>query len=127
MKKEIISTVNAPLPVGAYSQGVRVGELLFVSGQLGIDPATSKLVSGGVAAEAEQALRNLKAVVEAAGGSIGSVVKTTVLLADINDFPAVNRLYGEMFSTSPPARAAYAVAALPLGARVEIEAVAALS
>ncbi len=124
MTKEIITTPNAPLPVGAYSQAVRSGDLLFISGQLGIDPKRAKMAEGGVEAEAKQALGNLVEIAAAAGISVSGFVKTTILLVDINDFPVVNRVYTEVFGESLPARAAYAVAALPLGARVEIEAIA---
>ena len=128
MKKKIIVTDKAPKAIGAYSQAVVVekGRLLFISGQLGFDPATMELVSGGAAAEAAQALNNIKAIVTAAGGSMDSIVKATVFLADIGDFAAVNQVYAGYFTSDPPARAAFAVGALPKNARVEIEAVAAL-
>jgi 2-iminobutanoate/2-iminopropanoate deaminase len=126
MKKEIILTPNAPKPVGPYSQAIRANGFLFVSGQLGIDPSDGKLAQGGVEAEAAWALKNLCAIVEAAGGSKSDIVKTTVLLSDIKDAPVVNRLYAEVFTEAHPARAMFAAAALPMGARVEIEAVAVL-
>jgi len=128
MKKTIIATAEAPKAIGAYSQAVAVdiGRLLFISGQLGMDPASMELVSGGVAAEAAQAMKNLGAILKAAGGDYGSIVKATIFLADIDDFAAVNEVYAGCFPAEPPARAAFAVAALPKGARVEIEAVAAL-
>jgi 2-iminobutanoate/2-iminopropanoate deaminase len=122
MKKEIILTPNAPKPVGPYSQAVRASGFLFISGQLGIDPSTGKLVEGGAESEVAQALKNLAAIVEASGCALSDIVKTTVLLADIKDGPAVNRLYAEAFTEGHPARAMFAAAALPLGARVEIEA-----
>lgn len=124
-----ISTSQAPAAVGPYSQGVATGSepgsLVFVSGQVPLDPATGTLVEGGIAAQAEQVLTNLGAILRAAGLGYDDVVKTTVLLADIADFAAVNEVYARFF-TGPvlPARAAFGVAALPLGAGVEIEAVA---
>lgn len=128
MKKTIIATDKAPRAIGAYSQAVAIESkrLLFVSGQLGMDPASMELVPGGVAAEAKQALKNLGSILEEAGGGFDSIVKATIFLADIKDFVAVNEAYAECFSADFPARAAFAVGALPKGARVEIEAVAAL-
>ena len=121
-----VATDRAPAAVGAYSQAVRAGDLVFVSGQLPLVPGTGELAGPGVRDEAVQSLRNAAAVLEAAGSGIGSVVKTTVLLTDIDDFAVVNEAYAEVFSGTGvlPARAAYAVAALPKGARVEIELVA---
>jgi 2-iminobutanoate/2-iminopropanoate deaminase len=117
-----VHTDAAPAAVGAYSQAVVAGDLVFVSGQLPIDPATGEFAGPGVREEAAQSLRNGAAVLEAAGSGIAHVVKTTVLLADIADFAAVNEVYAEVFSGGVlPARAAYQVAALPKGARVEIE------
>jgi 2-iminobutanoate/2-iminopropanoate deaminase len=127
MAKKIISTENAPAAVGAYSQAVSCQGMLYVSGQLGLDPATSKLVDGGVEAQAEQALVNLEAILAAAGIEVAGVLKTTILLASIDDFAAVNAVYAKHFPKDPPARAAFAVGALPLGALVEIEAVASAS
>lgn len=124
--RTIITTDTAPKAVGAYSQAVRADNLLFVSGQLGIVPETGKLAEGGVPAQTRQALDNLEAILNAAGATTDNVVKTTILLADINAFKAVNEIYAERFSKTPPARAAYAVGALPLGARIEIEAIAVL-
>lgn len=116
---------DAPAAVGAYSQAVRTGDLVFVSGQLPLDPATGALAGPGVRDEAVQSLRNAAAVLAAAGSGVDRVVKTTVLLTDIDDFAVVNEAYAEVFSGGVlPARAAYAVAALPKGARVEIEMVA---
>ncbi len=125
MKKEIVKTDKAPAAIGPYSQGVKSNGFVFASGQLGIDPATGKLADG-VEAQTRQALSNLSAVLEAAGASLESVVKTTIFLADISDFPVVNGVYGEFFGESLPARATVQVAALPLGALVEIEAIAEL-
>ncbi len=122
-----VSTDAAPAAIGPYSQAVRSGDLLFVSGQLPIDPATGEFAGPGVREEAAQSLKNAAAILEAAGSGFDRVVKTTVLLADIADFAAVNEVYAEYFNGPVlPARAAYAVAALPKGARVEIELVAAL-
>ncbi|MBP1240932.1 2-iminobutanoate/2-iminopropanoate deaminase [Frigoribacterium sp. PvP120] len=123
----VVHTDAAPAAIGPYSQAVRVGDLVFVSGQLPIDPSTGDFAGPGVREEAAQALRNGAAVLEAAGSSVQLVVKTTVLLADIADFAVVNEAYAEVFSGGVlPARAAYQVAALPRGARVEIEFVAAV-
>ena len=120
-----IATEHAPAAVGPYSQAVEAGGTVYVSGQVPLAPATGQLVDGGIQAQAEQALRNVGAILEAAGLGYADVVKTTVLLADIADFAAVNEVYARFF-TGPvlPARAAFQVAALPLGAGVEIEAVA---
>lgn len=124
MQKEIIATENAPAAVGPYSQAIAFGELVYTAGQIALDKETGKLVEGGVSEQAEQALQNLKAVLEAAGSSLDRVVKTTVFLQSMGDYGAVNEVYGRYFSGSAPARSAVAVAALPLGALVEIEAVA---
>ena|SRR5690349_4619204 len=122
-----ISTPNAPAAIGPYTQAVRSGDLLFLSGQIPLDPASGKLVEGGIEAQTERVILNLKAVVEAAGGSLASIVKTTVYLCDLAHFQAFNAVYGRHFTASPaPARATVQVAALPRGALVEIEAVARL-
>jgi len=122
--REVIATKNAPAAVGPYSQGIRADGMIFTAGQLGMDPATGKMVEGGVQAQARQALTNLKGVIEAAGSSLERVVKVTVFLHDINDFKAVNEIYAQFFTQDPPARSAVQVAALPLGGLVEIEAIA---
>jgi 2-iminobutanoate/2-iminopropanoate deaminase len=124
MTRQIIQTDKAPAPVGAYSQAVRVGSFLYTAGQVAIDPETGKLITDDITLQAEQALRNLRAILEAAGGSMQNVVKTTVFLKDMGEFQAMNTVYGSFFPSEPPARSAVQVAALPLGARVEIEAVA---
>ncbi|MDJ0762142.1 MAG: Rid family detoxifying hydrolase [Myxococcota bacterium] len=124
MTKKIISTTTAPAAIGPYSQAVEANELIFVSGQIGLDPGTSALVPGGIAAETRQAIANIEAILTAAGSGLNRVVKATILLADIRDFAQVNDIYKEWFDKEPPARAAFAVAALPLGARIEIEAIA---
>jgi len=123
-QKQIISTENAPKAIGPYSAGIRSGQFVFTAGQLGIDPQTGELVSGGIEAETRQALTNLKHVLEAGGVSLAEVVKTTVFLRDINDFSRMNAVYAEFFTQNPPARSAVQVAALPKGGAVEIEAVA---
>jgi len=123
--KQIIFSDAAPKAVGPYSQAVRAGHLLFISGQLPLVPATMKIEAETVAAQAEQVFANMKAILNQAGLGFEHLVKTTVLLADIRDFAAVNEVYARHFSGDFPARAAYQVAALPLGAKVEIEAVAA--
>jgi 2-iminobutanoate/2-iminopropanoate deaminase len=122
--REVVSTDSAPSAIGAYSQAVRAGDFLFISGQLGIDPSTGDLVEGGIEAQVRRALLNIKAILEEAGVSSGSVVKTTVFLDSIDDFKDANRVYGEFFQKDPPARAAFEVARLPLDALVEIEATA---
>lgn len=120
LSREMVATERAPQAIGPYSQAVRAGNLLFLSGQLGIDPATGQLVPGGIAAETRQALENCRAVLAAAGRSLADVVQVQVMLADIADYAAMNHVYATFFPAHPPARAAYAVAALPRGARVEI-------
>lgn len=124
MSKQIIATDKAPAAIGPYSQAVRVGDLIYTAGQLGIVPATKTLAGADVEAQARQALENLKAILEAAGSCLRHVVKTTLFLQDMGDFARVNAIYGEYFAEEPPARSTVQVAALPLGARVEIEAVA---
>ena len=124
MKKQVISTDKAPAAVGPYSQAIASGDLVYTAGQIPMDPDTGKLAGGDVQAQAHRALKNLQAVLEAAGSSLDHVVKTTVFLQDIGDYAAVNEVYGTYFGDSPPARSAVQVAALPLGARLEIEAVA---
>ena len=124
MKKKIIHTEKAPAAVGPYSQAVRIGQLVYTAGQIALDPATGQLVEGDVQAQTEQVLQNLQAVLAASGSSLKNVVKTTVFLQDMGDFKAMNEVYGRFFGKNPPARSAVQVAALPLGAQVEIEAVA---
>ncbi len=124
MSRKSISTVGAPSAIGPYSQGIAAGDLVFCSGQLGLDPSTGELVDGGVEAEAERALRNLQAVLDAAGVTFADVAKTTIFLADIEDFAAVNAIYARYMPDPPPARSTFAVGALPKGARIEIEAIA---
>ena len=121
---ETVSTENAPGAIGPYSQAVKTGNLVFCSGQIPIDPATSEFVSDDVAEQTEQVLKNLSAVLEAAGSDLNKVVKTTVFLADMNDFGAMNEIYAKFFDTNKPARATVQAARLPRDARVEIECVA---
>jgi 2-iminobutanoate/2-iminopropanoate deaminase len=123
MTRQAVSTSGAPAAIGPYSQGIAIDGFVFCSGQVGLDPATGELVSGGVENEADRALRNLAAVLDAAGLSMADVVKTTLFLADIGDFTAVNAVYARHFPDPPPARSTFAVAALPKGARVEVEAI----
>lgn len=122
--KEIISTENAPSAIGPYSQAVKTGNMVFVSGQIPIDPKTGEFVSNEVAEQTEQVLKNLSAVLEAAGSSLNNVVKTTVFLADMNDFATMNEIYAKYFNENKPARATVQAARLPKDARVEIECVA---
>jgi 2-iminobutanoate/2-iminopropanoate deaminase len=125
-ERKTVSSESAPKAIGPYSPAVRAGAWLFSSGQLGMDPATGELVSGGTAAETTQALKNLRGLLEAAGGSLADVVKTTVFLRDLADFPVMNSAYGGFFPHDPPARSTVQVAALPKNAAVEIECVAVL-
>lgn len=122
--KEIISTDKAPGAIGPYSQAIKAGNMVFCSGQIPIDVATGEFVSDDVAEQTEQVLVNLKAVLEAAGASLESVVKTTVFLADMNDFAAMNEVYAKHFDENKPARATVQAAGLPKGALVEIECIA---
>jgi 2-iminobutanoate/2-iminopropanoate deaminase len=125
MKKNIvIHTEKAPKAIGPYSQAIRADSMVYTAGQLGLDPITGELVPGSVEEQTRQSLTNLKYVVEAAGSSLGHVVKTTVFLKDMNDFPKMNAIYAEFFSENPPARSTVAVAGLPKGGLVEIEVVA---
>jgi 2-iminobutanoate/2-iminopropanoate deaminase len=125
VSKNVISTSKAPAALGPYSQAIRWGDLIFVSGQIPIDPATSQVVGDDVAAQTERVLKNLAAILEAAGASLGQVLKTTVYLRDLNDFGKMNEVYARFFSEQPPARATVQVARLPRDVSVEIEAVAA--
>jgi len=124
MSRQVISTGAAPAAVGPYSQAIAAGELVFCSGQIGLDPASGVLVDGGLEAQAERALQNLAAVLHAAGCTFADVVKTTCFLIDIDDFATFNAVYARFMPDPPPARSTFAVAALPKGASVEIEAVA---
>ena len=124
MNRHQISTGAAPAAIGPYSQAIGAGRLVFCSGQIALDPATGELTGSDVAGQAERALRNLSAVLDAAGLSFADVVKTTVFLVDMADFPALNGAYARFMPDPPPARSTIAVAALPKGALVEIEAIA---
>ncbi len=124
MSRDEIATSSAPAAIGPYSQGIRSDPFVFCSGQVGIDPATGELVPGGVEAQAERAIANVTAVLDAAGVGWSEVVKTTIFLLDIGDFAAVNAVYGRHMPDPPPARSTVGVAALPKGALVEIEAIA---
>lgn len=122
--KRIINTDKAPKAVGPYSQAVEVNGTLYVSGQVPIDPATSKFVEGGIREQTVQVFKNIEAILEEAGFSFDDVVKSTVLLNDMNDFAAMNEVYASIYTKDMPARAAYQVAKLPMGALVEIETIA---
>jgi 2-iminobutanoate/2-iminopropanoate deaminase len=124
MSRTVISTAAAPAAIGPYSQAIRTGNLLFVSGQIPLDPATGQVVDGDIRAQTRQVLKNLAAILEAAGSSLGAVVKTTVYLRDLGEFAAMNEVYAEFFRDQPPARATVEVARLPRDAAVEIEVVA---
>ena len=122
--REIISTDKAPGAIGPYSQAIKTGGMVFCSGQIPIDPATGEFVSNDVVEQTEQVLKNLSAVLDAAGTSLGNVVKTTVFLADMGDFAAMNEVYGRYFNENKPARATVQAARLPKDARVEIDCIA---
>lgn len=124
MSREIIRTDGAPAAVGPYSQGIRAGDWLFISGQIALDPASGRLVGDDAASQARQVLRNLQAVLRAAGGGVTDVVKVTVYLTDIGEFAEVNKVYDGVFGEALPARACVQVSALPKGALVEMDAVA---
>ena len=122
--RTVIHTKHAPAAIGPYSQAIRVAPFLYTAGQVGLNPQTGTLVDGGVEAQAHQALTNLKAVIEQAGGTLENVVKTTVFLTTMEHFQVVNSVYATFFAGEPPARSAVAVSQLPAGALVEIEAIA---
>ena len=126
MRKKVIYTEKAPKAIGPYSQAIRTDSFIFTAGQVGLDPSTGELVAGTVEEQTRQALSNLRNVIEAAGSSMDNVVKTTVFLKDMADFPKMNAIYAEFFGENPPARSTIAVAGLPKGGLVEIEAVALL-
>lgn len=125
-ERRVVTSPDAPAPVAAYSQAIASGDLLFCSGQIPIDPKTGEMITGGIEAETEQVISNLKAVLAAAGATLADVVKTTVYLSNFDDFAAMNAIYVRAFPTDPPARATVGVAALPRGAKVELEAIARL-
>ena len=124
--KQVIHTDKAPAAIGPYSQAIQIGQLLFTSGQVPIDPETGAIVEGGIQEQARQSLNNIKAILNAAGTNMGAVVKTTVFLADMNDFAAMNEVYAQFFQEPYPARSAVQVGRLPKDAKVEIEAIAQL-
>ena len=126
MSKEVISTSKAPGAVGPYSQGIKTGNMFFFSGQIPIDPAIGKLVEGDVSAQAEQACKNVMALLESQGLTAANVVKTTVFITDMGNFAAVNEVYKKYFTAPCPARSCVEVSKLPLGAQVEVEAIASL-
>ncbi|MCG0025301.1 RidA family protein [Vibrio parahaemolyticus] len=122
--KELISSEHAPATIGPYSHGTSYGDLIFTSGQLPVDKATGKVVEGGISAQSHQSLTNLKHVLEAGGGSVDTVLKTTCYLSNINDFTEFNKVYTEFFQQDCPARSCFAVKDLPLGVLIEVEAIA---
>lgn len=122
--KEIVRTDRAPSAIGPYSQGISLGDLIFTSGQIPIDPATGQLAAGDIRAAARQSMENVRAILEAAGSALEKVIKTTVYVKDLNDFAAVNEVYGSYFEKDPPARSCVQVTKLPMDALVEIEAIA---
>jgi len=125
MELQAVKTEQAPIPRGPYNQAVRVGDTIYVAGQMAIDPATNALVEGDAAAQARRVFENIKAIVEAAGSSLDRVVKTTIFLADVDDFAAINAVYAEYFTGTLPARSTVAVAALPGGgAKLQVDAIA---
>jgi 2-iminobutanoate/2-iminopropanoate deaminase len=126
MSREVVSSPDAPAAVGPYSQGIKANGFVFVSGQLGLVPGTKQFAGGTVAEQTEQALKNIAAILQAAGTSMRHVVKVTVLLADINTFAEMNTVYGTFFPEEPPARATFGVSGLPLNGLVEIEVIALL-
>lgn len=123
-KRDVLIADDAPAAIGPYSLGIKTGELVFISGTLGVDPKSGSLVSGGIEAETRQALTNMDKILSAGGSSLGNVVKTTVFMQDLGEFAQMNGVYAEFFSNEPPARSTVEVASLPKGAAVEIEAIA---
>jgi reactive intermediate/imine deaminase len=126
MGKKIISTANAPAAIGTYSQATQVGNTVWVSGQIALDPKTKEMVAGGIEAEAHQVFKNLRAIVAAAGATLDDVVKATVFLTDLQNFATVNKIMAEYFREPYPARAALGVSSLPRGAQIEVECIVAL-
>jgi len=124
--RRVIQAEGVAAPIGPYSQAIGFGPFVFASGSAGIDPSSGELVPGGIEAETRQTMQNLRGILEAAGASLDQVVKTTVFMADLTEFPRMNAVYAEFFGAAPPARSTVEVAALPKGASVEIEAIAAL-
>ena len=122
--REIIATKDAPQAIGPYSQAIKANGFIFTSGQIAIDPATQQIVGGDIAAQTERVLRNLSEILEAAGSGLGKVVRSTVFLKNMNDFAAMNQVYGKYFSSAPPARSTLEVARLPKDVLVEIDVIA---
>jgi 2-iminobutanoate/2-iminopropanoate deaminase len=124
--RETLKTPNAPAAIGPYSQGIKItaGKMIFTAGQIPLDPATGRLIEGDIAAQTRRALDNVKAILAASGAGLENVVKTTVFMADLGEFAAMNEVYAEYFSANPPARSTIEVKALPRGAKIEIEAIA---
>jgi 2-iminobutanoate/2-iminopropanoate deaminase len=123
--KKVISTVNAPKAIGPYSQAIETNGMLFISGQIPIDPASGKVVEGGITEQTEQVMKNIGEILKEAGYDFSQVVKSTCLLSDMDNFAAMNAVYGRYYPENPPARAAYGVVRLPLGVMIEIETIAA--
>ncbi|MCH7587499.1 MAG: reactive intermediate/imine deaminase [Chloroflexi bacterium] len=126
-KREVIAPANAPAAIGPYSPAIRIADLIYTSGSLGMDPQSGELVPGGIEQETRQALLNINTILEAGGSSLGQIVKTTVFLQNLEEFPQMNAVYAGFFNDRPPARTTVEVAALPKGAAIEIEAVAIVS
>jgi 2-iminobutanoate/2-iminopropanoate deaminase len=124
MAKSVVATNDAPQAIGPYSQGIRLGNLVFTAGQIPLDPATGKLVEGDIVVQAERVMKNLAGLLAAAGSSLDQVVKTTCFLANLDDFAAFNEVYGRAFTSMPPARSTVQVSRLPAGALVEVECIA---
>lgn len=122
--KKVINTINAPKAIGPYSQAIEANGMLFISGQIPIDPAIAKVVEGGIKEQTEQVMKNIEAILTEAGYTFADVIKSTCLLSDMENFAAMNEVYGKYYTVNPPARAAYAVKGLPLGVMVEIETIA---
>lgn len=123
--KKVINTSNAPKTIGPYSQAIEANGMLFISGQIPIDPAIAKVVDGGIKEQTEQVMKNIEAILTEAGYTFADVIKSTCLLSDMENFAAMNEVYGNYYSVNPPARAAFAVKGLPLGVMIEIETIAA--
>ncbi|MCL0100824.1 RidA family protein [Peptococcaceae bacterium] len=126
MLKEIISTDKAPAAIGPYSQAVKAGNFMFISGQIPIDPSTGNVIDGDIKTQTKQCLKNLEAICQSAGLTLDNVVKTTIFITDMSKFPEVNEVYGSFFKENPPARACVEISALPKGVQIEIEAVVAV-
>ena len=124
MAKSVVSTNNAPQAIGPYSQGIKLGNLVFTAGQIPLDPASGKMVEGGIAEQADRVMKNVQAVLEAAGSSLDKAIKTTCFLANLDDFAAFNEVYGRYFTDKAPARSTVQAARLPAGAMVEVECIA---